>query len=140
RQGYGRKPAARFPWSSRPRTSRVAGIGRHSPSRSRPRWRRSSSPGRRSRLLFEPWLSACHNHRSMRGVAVAYRLWVGLLRSLALLARRVAMRTQAGPMRPWWRLTYELLARSVGLALTAGLPGASVYVAASVASGDPAYG
>jgi len=39
-----------------------------------------------------------------------------------------------------WRLTYELVARGVGRALTAGRAASSVYVASNVAGGDPVYG
>jgi hypothetical protein len=66
--------------------------------------------------------------------------WSGALHRLALAARRLALRTQAGPARPLWRAVYELLARGIGSLLAAGQPDASVYVAASLADGEPVYG
>ncbi len=69
-----------------------------------------------------------------------HRIWSGALHRLALTARRFALRTQAGRARPLWRALYELVARGIGSLLTAGQPDGSVYVAASLADGEPAYG
>ena len=70
----------------------------------------------------------------------AFRGWQVLLHRVAKVAQATAVRSQASRVRPLWRLTYELLARTVGLFLTAGQPSASVYVAGGVADGDPVYG
>ena len=54
--------------------------------------------------------------------------------------QRLAARTDRGPLRPLWRLGYELAARLAGALLTAGVRDAAAYVRGSVAHGDAVHG
>ena len=61
-------------------------------------------------------------------------------RRFAISLQRFALRTQRGPLRPAWAITYELAARGYALYLTGGRRKASVYASGSLGWGEPQYG
>jgi hypothetical protein len=63
----------------------------------------------------------------------------GLLWQVGLCARRFMLRTQAGNLRPVWRLCYELLLKSLAGWLRRDVD-AAVYVGGTFGHGDPVYG
>jgi len=57
-----------------------------------------------------------------------------------VLAHRVILRTGGGPLRPFWRLAHEALARAVGRYLRGGAPGSSTYLKGGLGANDGVYG
>jgi predicted nucleotidyltransferase len=66
--------------------------------------------------------------------------WDALPRMGASVLRRLMLRTQAGPLRPLWRLAYADLTRAVAAFVTGSRRASAVYFARGLGLGDPVYG
>jgi endoglucanase len=58
----------------------------------------------------------------------------------ALVLRRLMLRTARSPLKSLWRALYRAVARLVAVAVVPHRSGASVYLAGSLARGEPLYG
>jgi hypothetical protein len=77
--------------------------------------------------------------RAREGLAGRSASWRDPGRGI-VLAHRVMLRTGDGPLRPFWRIAHEALARVVGRYLRGGRPDSSAYLRSGLAARDGVYG